>query len=177
MKKMILILMILVSSLSFSWEKIQQDDEFGDPTSIYMLAQRIEEGFGQMLVGKGPNGEKICMFFLPNDYFPLEEVTVKMKAKNGVSTLSAKISDKYVFFYEDSARRILIALRDSDIVKFNLKGVPLSVSGAGFTKMYKNAYWQEFDSSKPINMPSKGEKAYSLYEGENDIEAQDDIWY
>lgn len=177
MKRLILALMILISTLSFSWEKIQQNDEFGDPTSIYMLSQPINEGYGNMLVGKGPNGEKICMFILPNDNFPLEEITIKMKSKNGITDLSAKTTGIYVAFYEDSARRIFIALRDSNIVKFNLMGVPLSVSGAGFTKMYKNAYWQDFDSSKPIDMPPKGEKSFSLYEGEGDIEAQDNIWY
>lgn len=176
MKKLILILMILIFNLSFSWEKIKQDDEFGDPTSIYMLTQQIEEGFGQMGIGKGPDGEKICILFLPNDKLPIEKVTVKMKDKKGVSTLSAATNDKYVFFYEDSARKIFIALRDNNIVKFNLKGVPFSVSGVGFSKLYKNAYWQDFDSSKPIKMPPKGEKSYSLYEGENEIEAQDDIW-
>lgn len=176
MKKLVLTLMVLISSLSFCWQKVQQDDEFGDPTSIYMLSQRIEEGFGEMVVGKGPNEEKICMFFLPNDNLSSEEIKIKMKSEKGVDTLSATATDKYVFFHEDSARKVLIALRDSNIVKFNLMGVPLSVSGVGFTKIYKNAYWQNFDSSKPIDMPPKGQKAYSLYEGADEIEAQDDIW-
>ena len=176
MKKLVFALIFLISTLSFSWEKIQQEDDFGDFTGIYMLAQPINEGYGYILVGKETNGRKICMLALPSENFVTEDITIKMKSKNGITNLMAATKGVYVRFSDDSARQVLLALRDSNVVKFNLKGVPFSVSGTGFTKMYKNAYWQDFNSNNPVKMPPKGQKAYSLYEGADEIEAQDDIW-
>lgn len=177
MKKIfILIFSLLIFSFSFSWEKVQQDDEFGDSMSLYMLSQPIKEGFGNLMIGKGQNGERACLFILPNDNLGFEKSKLKMKSKHGVDTLDIQTSGNMMMIYEYDARTLLLALRDSNIVKFNFNGASFSVSAAGFTKAYKNAYWQDFDSSKPVNKPKKGEKVWSLVEGEGYLEAEDAIW-
>lgn len=177
MKRLLILLFsLLVFSFSFSWEKIRQSDEFGDPTNAYMLGQKTNEGYGMMLVGGNENKDKICMFVFPNDNFPEKNITLKIKSKKGIETISGKSSGKYLFFDGMDAGNMLKALRDSNVVKFSFNGNSFSVSGAGFTKMYKEAYWKDFDLEKASQKPPKGEKAFSLIEGEGDIEAEDAIW-
>lgn len=161
---LILLLSLLVFSFSFSWEKIRQSDEFGDPTKDYALGEVIKEGYGTMMVGKNNEGAKVAGFIFSNDYFSEKKAVIKMKSVHGTMTVSGEIvNGKYMFFYGQEARKIILSLRDSSIVKFNFKGIPFSVSGVGFTKMYKEAYWQDFNLEKPIKKPPVGK--------------EDDFWY
>lgn len=178
MRKVILFF-LLIFSFSFSWEKIIQKDDFGDNTNIYMLKENFININAWILIGKNEN-DIICGFEIKNADFEEEDVKIKVKSrhkgKDFIQVLEAKSFGDYVVFYPDSRRRLLIAFRDSDVVKFNLNGKPFSISAKGFTHAYKNAYWQDFDNSKEIKMPPKGNKVWSIYEGEGNIEEQDAIF-
>ncbi|MFV0577759.1 MAG: hypothetical protein ACK5NU_03730 [Fusobacterium ulcerans] len=141
-----------------------------------MLGEKIKEGNGIVMVGRDTEENDICMFIFPNKNFIGEEVVIKMKSKNYTTEVEGFAIDKNLLFKNSEAKAIYRAFRDSSIVKFNFKGTPFSVSGIGFTKLYKEAYWKDFDLEKPSYKPPKGEKVYSLVEGEGYLEAEDAIW-
>lgn len=176
-KLLVLLLSLLVFSFSFSWEKIKQDDEFGDPTKFYMIGQAFDNSYGMLLIGRGEDSNMIAGFSFIGADFPDKEVTMKLKGKDGVNKVDGFMSGNVIIFREPDSFTIIRALRDSNIVKFNINGANFGVSGAGFTKLYKEAYWKDFEVDKASRKPAKGEKTWSLVEGIGEIEAEDDIWH
>lgn len=178
MKRLLILLFsLLVFSFSFSWEKIRQSDEFGDPTSFYMIGQTTDNSFGILLIGRSEELGMTAAFRFIGADFPSKEVSMKLKSKNGIDEVDGFMSGNTVLFRGLDSFTIIRALRDSNIVKFNINGANFGVSGTGFTKLYKEAYWKDFDFDKPSRKPAKGEKTWSLVEGVGEIEAEDDIWH
>lgn len=179
MKKiLILLLSLLIFNFSFSWEKIRQLAKDGDLTPFYMLAQVTDNNFSNMLIiGRNEEGDMIAVFMFGGADFPPKEISVKLEAKNGINEVNGFMNKNAVLFHGKESFVIIRALRDSDVVKFNIDGVSFGISGIGFTKLYKEAYWKDFELDRPSRKPEKGEKTLSLAEGVGEIEAEDDIWH
>ncbi len=178
MKKLLILLFsLLIFNFSFSWEKIRQLDEFGDPTSFYLIGQTTDNSYGILLIGRKEDSEMIAAFRFIEANFPSKKISMKLKSKNGIDEVNGIMNENTILFRGSDSFTIIRALRDSNIVKFNINGTNFGVSGSGFTKLYKEAYSKDFDFDKPSKKPAKGQKTQSLVEGVGEIDADDDIWY
>lgn len=176
MKKiLILIFFLSLFNFSFSWEKIAQQDEFGDLTNNYILYEGINNGELGIMVQE----RNVILVFSKRIRINFSDVNIpiKIKSERGIDTVTGVGSGKMIFFFGEDVNTILTALRDYNLLKFSLNhgDYVFEVSGVGFTKLYKEACWQNFTFGNPINKPPKGELIWCEKVGY--VEAEDLIWY
>ncbi|KDE71724.1 hypothetical protein FUSO7_09655 [Fusobacterium necrophorum BFTR-2] len=149
MKKLLVVLVgLLVFQVSFAkWSKIYQDDDFGDKTTTYMIAEEFNEIPGLLLIGyhEETKQEAVAIQFLGLD---LGEGIVYMKAKGDKGEIQPApkgfASGAYIAFYESEGRKIINLLKTSSVVKFNIDGMKFSISARGFLKMYDAGIKKKF---------------------------------
>ena len=183
MKKIILFLILSITA--FAWQKQNIVDDFGDATSQYIIYQGAEnedcilsigKSNEEVLKGSGPSIIAYFAFLYADFGDNKTDVKIKIKTKNGIEKIDGCAIKRYIFTANSiETKKLLRALRDNNSIKVAIGSIILKFNAVGFSQLYKTSFWQGFDDSMEITMPPKGEKTFSVAEGE--IEKQDDIWY
>ena len=124
MKKLLLPLFLLIFITSFSWEVIEQVNEFREKTGSTILKQNSKNNKGIFIITKDPE-IKYTISLATGDYIvgkgPLNNSNVKFKLDNNeiIELKGAVISGKMILFFDEKPKipELIEKMKNSNNIK------------------------------------------------------------